>query len=91
MKNSALALKSKGKHPEKSKVVMPKVGSNDERPSSSITMDGTAHIEISSMQNIYYSKEIIEDARKAFNIERLRNFRSFKMTSHRLSPSVMRD
>jgi hypothetical protein len=36
-------------------------------------MDGTSHVEISVMQNIYYSKEIIEETRAAFSINRLKN------------------
>ena len=37
-----------------------------------LAMDGTSHVEISDMQNIYYSKEIIEQTRAAFSIERLK-------------------
>jgi hypothetical protein len=36
-------------------------------------MDGTRHSEFSAMQNIYYSKEIIEETRAAFSIERLKS------------------
>ena len=39
-------------------------------------MDGTAHLEFSGKQNIYYSKEIIEEARKAFDIDRLKDQKS---------------
>lgn len=35
------------------------------------TMDGTAHTEFSAVQNIYYSKEIIEKTTREFNIEKL--------------------
>ena len=42
-------------------------------PSSAFTMDGTSHVEISGMQNIYYSKEIIEETRAAFSIDRLKS------------------
>ena len=37
-----------------------------------LAMDGTSHVEISVMQNIHYSKEIIEQTRAAFSIERLK-------------------
>jgi hypothetical protein len=35
-------------------------------------MDGTSHVEFSVKQNIYYSKEIIEETKAAFSIERLK-------------------
>ena len=35
-------------------------------------MDGTSHVEISAMQNIYYSKEIIKEVQDAFSIDRLK-------------------
>jgi hypothetical protein len=76
MKNSALVLKSKGKHPEKSKVVVPQVVTDNEKLLPALTMDGTAHLEFSGKQNIYYSKEIIEEARKAFDIDRLKDQKS---------------
>jgi hypothetical protein len=41
-------------------------------PPAAFTMDGTSHVEISEMQNIYYSKEIIEETRNAFSIDRLK-------------------
>ena len=39
MKNSALALKSKGKHPEKSKVVVPQVVTDNEKLLPALTME----------------------------------------------------
>lgn len=38
----------------------------------SLTMDGTAHIEISSMGNIHYSREIIESTEAASDLDKLR-------------------
>ena len=73
MKKTASATNSSEKKPEESNVLVPQVVSNDRKEPSVFTMDGTAHTEISVMQNIYYSKEIIEEARKAFNIEHLKN------------------
>jgi len=46
--------------------------STAERTSQPFAMDGTSHVEISTMQNIYYSKEIIEETRATFSIERMR-------------------
>lgn len=40
--------------------------------------DSTSHIEISSMENDKYSEEIINDARKVFNLEKLRGLRQDK-------------
>lgn len=42
-------------------------------PPPQFTTDGTSHAEISVMQNIYYSKEIIEETRAAFSIDRLKS------------------
>ena len=76
MKKSSSAIKSSDKQPEKSKAVVPQVVSKDEKVPSTFTMDGTAHTEISVMQNVYYSQQIIEEARKAFDIAKLRNQKS---------------
>jgi hypothetical protein len=37
-----------------------------------LTTDGTSHSEISIMQNKYFSKEIIDEAREAFDLDRLK-------------------
>jgi hypothetical protein len=39
-------------------------------------MDGTAHTQISVMQNVKYSEEIIQEARRVFNLERLEGEKS---------------
>ena len=50
----------------------PEVLSPEVRSPQTFAMDGTSHVEISAMQNAYYSKEIIEKTRDGFSIERLR-------------------
>jgi hypothetical protein len=50
----------------------PEVLSPEVRSPQTFAMDGTSHVEISAMQNAYYSKEIIEKTRDEFSIERLR-------------------
>lgn len=73
MKKSSPAIKSSDEQHEKSKAVVPQVVSKDQKVQSTFAMDGTGHTKISIMQNIFYSKEIIEEARKAFDITRLKN------------------
>ena len=63
------AKKKQGKKTSKVPVVM----SSRANLSQPLAMDGTSHVEISVMQNIYYSKEIIEETRAAFSIERLKS------------------
>jgi hypothetical protein len=41
-------------------------------PKPHLAMDGTSHSEISIMRNEYYSKEIIDEAREAFDLDRLK-------------------
>jgi hypothetical protein len=56
----------------KAKIKTPKILKQEETIPAQFTMDGTSHTEISIMQNEYYSKEIIEEARKSFDLERLK-------------------
>jgi hypothetical protein len=65
-------ISSKTKAPKNKKPKVPKVLPPQSSSSQALTMDGTRHTEISFMQNIYYSKEIIEKTRDEFSIERLR-------------------
>ena len=58
---------------EKVPSVTPEVVPPDDRAVKALAMDGTSHVEISDRQNIYYSREIIEQTRAAFNIERLKS------------------
>ena len=51
-----------------SKAIVPEIV--DTLPSEPV-MDGTTHPEISIMQNVKYSQEIIRDARRVFNLEKL--------------------
>ncbi len=48
------------------------------------TMDGTRHTEISDMQTVGYSSEIIQEAREAFNLDRLKKEKE-KGTAHFLA------
>ena len=64
--------KVKAAKQKESTPVTPEVLSPGDQVPQHFAMDGTAHVEISRMQNIYYSKEIIEETRAAFNIDRLR-------------------
>jgi hypothetical protein len=64
--------KPKAKSKKKKTVLAPEVLSASVTSPQPLEMDGTSHVTISHMQNIYYSKEIIEETRQAFSIERLR-------------------
>ena len=64
---------SKTKVIKKQKSITPQVlGPKDKTPAPFV-MDGTRHPEISQMQNVYYSHEIIKKARKAFDLQRLKS------------------
>ncbi len=69
---------SKNKAIKKQKPITPEVLRQNDKHPAYLSMDSTSHIEISVMQNEYYSKEIIEKARKAFSIERLKAQKSDK-------------
>ena len=66
-KGKVKAVKRKASTPVTPEVLKP----GDQVPQHFV-MDGTSHIEISRMPNIYYSKEIIKETRKAFSIDGLR-------------------
>ncbi len=59
------------KKQSKGSAVKPEVLPQGSKQVSVFTMDGTAHTEFSTVQNIYYSKEIIEKTTSEFNIEKL--------------------
>jgi len=64
------------KTPKKQKVVVPEVIDAKDQDPLALVSDGTAVTEISQMQNIRYSEEIIQDARNAFNIEILQKLKT---------------
>lgn len=64
-------LKIKERKNNKANPLVPKVIESSERIPVSFGMDGTSHVEISVMQNINYSSEIIPKARAAFNLNKL--------------------
>ena len=66
------ALKAKKKLAKKAPLT-PEVLPSAVASPQTLVMDGTSHVEISGMQNIYYSKEIIEETRAAFSIDRLKS------------------
>jgi hypothetical protein len=70
--NKAKTLQAKKKQGKKTSKV-PVVMSSRANLSQPLAMDGTRHSEFSARQNIYYSKEIIEETRAAFSIERLKS------------------
>ena len=67
-KKTSQVKKDQGKEALLTPEVLPPQSSSPQ----ALTMDGTSHVEISVMQNIYYSKEIIEETRAAFSIDRLK-------------------
>ena len=68
-------VKPKESREEKTKALAPEVVESGEEYPLALTMDGTAHTEISTMQNIEYSRQIIQGARTVFNLARLRELK----------------
>jgi len=54
---------TKIKAPKNKNLKVPEVLRPEDRIPATLSMDGTSHVEISQMQNVYYSKEIIEETR----------------------------
>lgn len=71
MGNKKSSQKKVIKNPKKKTLIPTVLTPKDKTPAPLLAMDGTSHTEISIMQNEYYSREIIQGAREAFNLKKL--------------------
>jgi len=55
----------------KAKALIPEIVKSDEMVPVRLAVDGTSHEEISIMQNVRYSQEIIQEARNVFSLDKL--------------------